>query len=62
MHGPINVISPNNSGKWQMGFNSAFRGLIRSGKGTLETNKTDSSVWSGKMDDDEEGRKSCAHF
>jgi hypothetical protein len=27
MHGPINVKSPNNSSKWQMGFNSAFRGL-----------------------------------
>jgi hypothetical protein len=27
MHGPINVISPNNISKWQMGFNSAFKGL-----------------------------------
>jgi hypothetical protein len=27
MHGPINVKSPNNTGKWQMGFNSAFKGL-----------------------------------
>jgi hypothetical protein len=27
MHGPINVKSPNNS-KWQMGFNSAFKGLM----------------------------------
>jgi hypothetical protein len=27
MHGPINVKSPNNSSKLQMGFNSAFKGL-----------------------------------
>ena len=27
MHGPINVKSPNNTRKWQMGFNSAFKGL-----------------------------------
>jgi hypothetical protein len=29
MHGPINVKSPNNTSKWQMGFNSAFKGLIK---------------------------------
>jgi hypothetical protein len=28
MHGPINVKSPNNTSKWQMGFNLAFKGLI----------------------------------
>jgi hypothetical protein len=28
MHGPINIKSPNNTSKWQMGFNSAFKGLI----------------------------------
>jgi flagellar biosynthesis protein FliQ len=27
MHGPINVKTPNNTSKWQMGFNSAFKGL-----------------------------------
>jgi hypothetical protein len=27
MHGPMNVKSPNNTSKWQMGFNSAFKGL-----------------------------------
>jgi hypothetical protein len=27
MHGPLNVKSPNNTSKWQMGFNSAFKGL-----------------------------------
>jgi hypothetical protein len=27
MHGHMNVKSPNNTGKWQMGFNSAFKGL-----------------------------------
>jgi hypothetical protein len=29
MHGPINVKSSNNISKWQMGFNSAFNGLMR---------------------------------
>jgi hypothetical protein len=29
MHGPTNVKSPNNISKWQMGFNSAFKGLIK---------------------------------
>jgi hypothetical protein len=29
MHGPINVESPNNTSKWQMGFNSAFKGLMQ---------------------------------
>jgi hypothetical protein len=28
MHGHINVKSPNNISKWQMGFNSAFKGLM----------------------------------
>jgi hypothetical protein len=28
MHGPINVKSLNNTSKWQMGFNSVFKGLI----------------------------------
>jgi len=28
MHGPINVKSPNNISKWEIGFNSAFKGLI----------------------------------
>ena len=27
MHGPMNVKSPNNTSKWQMGFNWAFKGL-----------------------------------
>jgi hypothetical protein len=30
MHGPINVKSPNNISKWQMGFNSVFKGLMGS--------------------------------
>jgi hypothetical protein len=29
MYVTINVKSPNNIGKWQMGFNSAFKGLIK---------------------------------
>jgi hypothetical protein len=31
MHLPINVKSPNNISKWQMGFNSAFKGLMWAG-------------------------------
>jgi hypothetical protein len=30
MHGLINVKFPNNISKWQMGFNSAFKGLSTS--------------------------------
>jgi hypothetical protein len=37
MHGPINVKSPNNTSKWQMGFNSAFKGLIHKLVGILDT-------------------------
>jgi len=29
MHGPIKVKSPNNTSKWQTGFNSAFKGLTK---------------------------------
>ena len=28
MHGPKKIKSPNNTSKWQMEFNSAFKGLI----------------------------------
>jgi hypothetical protein len=31
MHGPLNVKSPNNTGKWQMGFNSVFK-VLKEGK------------------------------
>jgi hypothetical protein len=31
MHGPINVKSHNNTSKWQIEFNSAFKGLIYMG-------------------------------
>jgi hypothetical protein len=31
MHGLINVKSPNNTSKWQIGFNSAFKGLRKMG-------------------------------
>jgi hypothetical protein len=37
MHGPIKVKSPNNTSKWQMGFNSAFKGLRNFGKITSTT-------------------------
>jgi hypothetical protein len=32
MHLPINVKSPNNISKWQIGFNSAFKGLTLSNR------------------------------
>jgi len=32
MHGPINDKSPNNISEWQMGFNSAFKGLKKGKK------------------------------
>jgi hypothetical protein len=32
MHGAMNVKSPNNTSKWQIGFNSAFEGLKKEGK------------------------------
>jgi hypothetical protein len=32
MHGTIKVKSPNNTSKWQMGFNSAFKWLIGMGR------------------------------
>jgi hypothetical protein len=36
MHGPINVKSPNNISKWEMGFMSAFKGLrLRNAVNTL---------------------------
>jgi hypothetical protein len=37
MHLPINVKSPNNIRKWHMGFNSAFKGLIKAVKTILNT-------------------------
>jgi hypothetical protein len=40
MHGPINVKSPNNTSKWQMGFNSAFKGLTSSIYCVFENLKT----------------------
>jgi hypothetical protein len=36
MHGSMNVKSPNNTSKWQMGFNSAFKGLKVNVKFTRE--------------------------
>jgi hypothetical protein len=36
MHLPINVKSPNNISKWQLGFNSAFKGLREGGAAVLQ--------------------------
>jgi hypothetical protein len=35
MHGPINIKSPNNTSKWQMGYNSAFKVLKAFGTGEV---------------------------
>jgi hypothetical protein len=39
MHGTMNVKFPNNTSKWQMEFNSAFKGLNKN------KNKPLSGVW-----------------
>jgi hypothetical protein len=41
MHGSINVKSPNNTSKWQMGFNSAFKGLTEIINGKKENGGVD---------------------
>jgi hypothetical protein len=38
MHVPINVKSPNNISKWQMGFNTAFKGLKQTDAVTVRAN------------------------
>jgi hypothetical protein len=43
MHVPINVKSPNNIRKWQVGFNSAFKGLRRN-KIKMNTTKTNQKL------------------
>jgi hypothetical protein len=43
MHGPINVKSPNNTSKWQMGFNSAFKQLLF--KGSLTERETENTTY-----------------
>jgi hypothetical protein len=50
MHRPINVKSPNNTSKWQMGFNSAFKGLRndlkeRRGYSHLKEEALDRTMW-----------------
>jgi hypothetical protein len=44
MHGSINVKYPNNTSKWQMGFNSAFKGLREGNKFTVLENRMPSGV------------------
>jgi hypothetical protein len=39
--------------KWKRGFNPVI---------WLPNNKTGSIIWSRKMEEDEEGRRSCANF
>ena len=49
MHGPINVKFPNNISKWQMGFNSAFKGLMwKSGWPSLTTVLQSTVKWNLK--------------
>jgi hypothetical protein len=60
MHGPINVKSPNNISKWQMGFNSAFKGLRSCGKGKFSRlpEKTEREVSSSGSRDKKSQRPS----
>ena len=54
MHGPINVKSPNNTSKWQMGFNWAFKGLkltLGNGLGKLYTTGCDDLYYWSRVDD-----------
>jgi hypothetical protein len=44
MHGPMNVKFPNNTSKWQMEFNSAFKGLMKFSHLYLD-HPCDLSVW-----------------
>jgi hypothetical protein len=41
MHEPIKFKSPNNISKWQMGFNSAFKGLMQGLMTTINLGKFD---------------------
>jgi hypothetical protein len=47
MHGPINFKSPNNISKWQMGFNSAFKGFKIAGEG--DDLPRPCNVWENKI-------------
>jgi hypothetical protein len=46
MEVPINVKSPNNISKWQMGFNSAFKGL-KYPETNILNNSTSTGFWMG---------------
>ena len=55
MHGPINVKSPNNISKWQMGFNSTFKWLIQlfllmMSTGVLETCRELEQIYTKKKE------------
>jgi hypothetical protein len=43
MHGSINVKSPNNTGKWQMGINSAFK-MLRNDSGNQSSHTSNGIV------------------
>jgi hypothetical protein len=50
MHGRINVKSSNNISKWQMGFNSAFKGLNISGLSHRRTSEQLGTLQEGLLD------------
>jgi hypothetical protein len=45
MHGPIIVKSPNNISKWQMRFNTAFKGLNVNGTAERGNATTEFKKW-----------------
>jgi hypothetical protein len=49
MHGPINVKSPNNTSKWQIGFNLAFK-VLRQYPGIFQNEMRKTTITSAKRD------------
>jgi hypothetical protein len=58
MHGPINVKSPNNISKWQMGFNSAFKRLTYRAR---DQNGTDTDLCQKLCESPEDGSVGPKH-
>jgi hypothetical protein len=56
MHGPINVKSPNDTSKWQMGFNSAFKGLNNDDNNDNDKNNNNSMTYMYVLTQQPEGQ------
>jgi hypothetical protein len=62
MHVLINVKSPNNISKWQIGFNSAFKGLTHGNTTTTTTTTTTSTINSCDSETDNSHLFSATRF